>query len=73
MKFKTGYLYHVITGIIFIFAALWLVANKDSLENIQKTYRHLLIGVMVAWGIFRFANGYFLYKKEKREEHDRNA
>jgi hypothetical protein len=73
MKFKTGYLYHVITGIVFILAGIWLIANNDSLEHIQKTYRNLLIGVMFAWGIFRMANGYFLYKKLKRDEESNHA
>ncbi|MBS3913844.1 MAG: hypothetical protein KG003_05055 [Bacteroidetes bacterium] len=68
MKFRTGYLYHLLTALVFAFAAVYLWLNPGIIGNMSPLYRKILIALLVLWSLFRAWNGWMAYKRKKREE-----
>jgi hypothetical protein len=68
MKLHTGYIYHFITAALFVFFAAGIWFFPQYTGNIASQYRGVLSLILLLWGLFRAMNGYFAWKRSRREK-----
>lgn len=68
MKFRTGYIYHLITALVFAGLALYLWFDGAFTGVIKREFRGILVVLLLLWAVFRATNAWFIYKRSKRDE-----
>lgn len=68
LPMQTNHIYHYITGVAFLLAALALLIFPSLAGGIAPKYKYLLAGVMALWGSFRMYNGFQISKRQNRDD-----
>jgi hypothetical protein len=68
MKFRTGYIYHLITALVFAGLAIYLWFDSSVVGSIKREFRGILVILLLLWAVFRATNAWFIYKRGKRDE-----
>lgn len=64
---QAGYLYYLISGVMFVFMAVWLFVKPPALFMNNQLYQWLLPAMLLLWGAYRLLLGYNKYKTKKRD------
>ncbi len=67
---KVGYPYFVISGVLFIMAAVYLYMSNDEIPALEENHipSRSISFVIAIWGIFRLYKAYTVYSKNRNDE-----
>jgi hypothetical protein len=68
MQFRTGYIYHWVSAVLFIGIGMYVFFNPSVLPGNSSSLKAGIAALLSIWGLFRGINGYLIYRRRSHEK-----